>query len=178
MTHDILLFFFFYNSEIKWAAPTWRFWHRYSADPARLGLPSNTTSPAPPEGNGGRKNVEGGSEVPPGGLLDWEGERWTDDNGGEARAWESPQGDLHPATRWLRLSAPSWGLHGFGKVIPSKSPPQRLSPSSLLTLLSPLPPIVDTQAGGDELARRVWTSEGVLSTPLSLWFFFGAVKLI
>lgn len=102
---------------------TWRFWHRYSPDPARLGLPSNTTSPSPPEGNGGRKNVEGGSEVPPGGFLDWEGERWTDDNGGEARAWESPQGDLHPAICWLRLSAPIWGLHRFSKVIPSKSPP-------------------------------------------------------
>lgn len=79
-------------------APTWRLWHRYSPDPARLGLPSNTTSPAPPEGNGGRKNVEGGSEVPRGGLLDWEGERWTDDNGGEARAWEWPQGDFHRYT--------------------------------------------------------------------------------
>lgn len=97
--------------------------------PCRLGLPSNTTSPAPPEGNGGRKNAEGGSEVPPGGLLDWEGERWTDDNGGEARAWEWPRGDLHPATRWLRLSAPSWGLHRFGKVIPSKSPPSAPPPS-------------------------------------------------
>lgn len=109
-------------------------------DPACLGLPSNTTSPAPPEGNGGSKNVEGGSEVPPGGLLDWEGERWTDDNGGEARAWELPQGDLHPATHWLRLSAPSWGLHRFGKVIPSKSPPSvplpplPSSPFSLLFL--------------------------------------------
>lgn len=30
--------------------------------------------------------MEGGSEVPPGGLLDGEGERWTDDNGGEAGA--------------------------------------------------------------------------------------------
>lgn len=144
------------------------FRHRYSSDPARLGLPSDTTSPAPPEGNGGRKNVEGGSEDPPGGLLDWEGERWADDNGGEARAWESPQGDLHSATRWLRLSAPSWGLHRFSKVIPSKSSPLSASPPSLLTLLSPLPLIVDTQAGDDELARRVRTSEGVLSTPLSL----------
>lgn len=118
-------------------APTWRFWHRYSPDPARLGLPSNTTSPAPPEGNGGRKNVEGGSEVPRGGLLDWEGERWTDDNGGEARAWESPQGDFHPATRWLRLSAPSWGLHRLGKVIPphlSASPLFASSPFYLLFL--------------------------------------------
>ena len=113
--------------------------------------------------------MEGGSEVPPGGLLDWEGERWTDDNGGEARVWESPQGDLHPATRWLRLSAPSWGLHRFGKVIPSRSPPSAPLP---LTRLSPLPPIVDTQAGGDELARRVRTSEGAINTVITLDFLW------
>lgn len=68
-----------------------------------MGVPLDTTSPAPPGGNGGRKNVEGGSKFPPGTLLDGEAERWTDDNGREARAWESPRGDLHPATCWLRL---------------------------------------------------------------------------
>lgn len=67
-----------------------------------LGVSFSTTSPATPEGNGGRKNVDGGSKFPPGRLLDGEGERWTDDNGREAGAWVSPQGDLHPTTCWLQ----------------------------------------------------------------------------
>lgn len=95
------------------------------------GSPLQDDFPAPPGGNGGRKNAEAGSKFPPGRLLDGEAERRTDDNGREAGAWESPQGDLHPhcvLAPAATLSAPRWGLHsGFGKVIPSADTPPSTS---------------------------------------------------
>lgn len=47
--------------------------------------------------------MKGGSGFPPGGLLDGEAERRTDDNGRESEARVSPQADLHPAMCWLWL---------------------------------------------------------------------------
>lgn len=87
----------FMDDLISGKTQTFRLRHWYC-----LGVPFDTTSPAPPGGSGGRKNVEGGSKFPPGRLLDGEAERRTDDNGREAGAWVSPQGDVDPATCWLR----------------------------------------------------------------------------
>lgn len=44
-----------------------------------------------------------------------------------------------------------------------------LLPASHFTPLAPLPPVVDTQLGGDELTQGVKTGLGVLSPPLLLF---------
>lgn len=176
-------FFLFFLGLIPFRGkiPTWRKVLTSIPPWPGLGVFSDTTSPAPPGGNGGRKNVEGGSKFPPGRLLDGEAERWTDDNGTEARAWESPQGDLHPATCWLRLLYAKCTELRPSQQIWQGDPPHTtpLPPSSSIHFshlpvspLSLLPPSVDTQPGGDELTQRVQTSLGALSPPLSLCTFF------
>lgn len=126
---------------------------------------------APPGGNGGRKNAEGGSELPSGTLRDGEAERWTDDNGREAGAWESPRGDTYtllclgsgccakcteprssPPCIFLARRSPSWPplpLH-----ISSSSPrPSRLTPSLFfLSSLTPNQEVMSWRRG----CRQVW----------------------
>lgn len=70
---------------IEGSTPALGICYRYSHDPS-WESPRTRLPLAPPGGNGGRKNAEGGSELPSGTLRDGEAERWTDDNGREAGA--------------------------------------------------------------------------------------------
>lgn len=117
-----------------WCYRWLRLGHWYSLD-LFLGVPFNATSLAPPEGNGGRKNVEGGSGIPPGILLDGEAERWTDDKSRGGQSQSVASGSLAPCyvlAPAAALSAPRGRLHsGFGKVIPfTHTSPIHLLPAS------------------------------------------------
>lgn len=149
-----------------------------------MGVPSNT-SPAPPGGNGGRKNAEGGSKFPPGKIC---GRRdWLRD--GQMTMAGRPGPECRPRETYTLLGVGS----GCYTKCTEQRPSQRIwqgdpfthphpSPASPLPFylfptspLSALLPFVDIQLGGDELTQRVKKGQGALSPPLLLlagFFFF------